>query len=132
MQKFIYKKLSKDFSPKKLKEFFDEVSPGKTFQQCKNIIKQSTIIGVFDKNKLVGIGRSLDDTVYAFITDILISPVYRGKGIGSEITKEICADLKKKKIRIIHCSTSKNLVNFYKSAADFKYDVDDVTLFIKN
>jgi ribosomal protein S18 acetylase RimI-like enzyme len=126
-----YKKLSKGFSPTKLKAFYNKTVPGKTLGQCRNIIKRSTIMGAFDKNMLVGIGRVLDDTVYAFITDIIVHPDYRKRGIGSGIIKNLCNDFVKRNIKIVHCSTSKDLIKFYKSAG-FKYDPDDITLFLKN
>jgi len=88
-------------------------------------------MGAFDKNMLVGIGRVLDDTVYAFITDIIVHPDYRKRGIGSGIIKNLCNDFVKRNIKIVHCSTSKDLIKFYKSAG-FKYDPDDITLFLKN
>ena len=83
-----YKKLSKNFSAKKLKIFYDEAFPGKTLRQCQNMIKHSSVIvGAFDKNTLVGIGRALDDTVYAFITDIIVSPKYQKKALALKSLK---------------------------------------------
>ena len=79
----------------------------------------------------MGIGRALDDTVYAFITDVIVHHSYQKRGIGSKIVKSLCDDLIKRNIKIIHCSTDKNLIKFYKSAADFKYESGDVTLFLK-
>ena len=132
MAKITYKKLTKRFSADKLKNFFDEALPGKSLGQCENIIKQSAIIGAFDNDKLIGIARSLDDSVYGFITDVIIKPEYRGKGIGSKVVKEICSDLKKKGVKIIHCSTDKKLINFFQSAEKFGYDSNDITLYCKN
>jgi ribosomal protein S18 acetylase RimI-like enzyme len=133
MKSIIYKKLSKKFPAKKLKTFFDESLPGKTIEQCQNIIKHSSaVVGAFDKNRLVGIGRSLDDRVYAFITDIVVNPSYRKNGIGSEIVKILCDNLIRRHIKIIHCSTEKKLIPFYQSKVEFEYDPDDITLYLKN
>lgn len=132
MAKITYKKLTKRFSAEILKNFFDETLPGKSLSQCENIIKQSAIIGAFNNDKLIGIARSLDDSVYGFITDVIIKPEYRGKGIGSKVVKEICSDLKRKGVKIIHCSTEKRLIKFYQSAEKFEYDSNDVTLYCKN
>lgn len=129
----LYKKLPKNFTAKKLKIFYDEAFSGKTLRQCQNIIKHSSVIvGAFDKNVLIGIGRALDDTVYAFITDIIVNPKYQKKGIGAKIVKLLCDHLVKKNVKIIHCSASKKLVPFYKLAAKFEYDSDDITLYLKN
>jgi len=128
-----YKKLSKNFPAKKLKIFYDEVFPGKTLRQCQNMIKHSSVIvGAFDKNTLVGIGRALDDTVYAFITDIIVNLKYHKRGIGTKIVKMLCDKLIKKNIKMIHCSTIKKLAPFYQSAAKFEYNSDDITLYLKN
>jgi len=128
-----HKKLPRSFSAKKLKIFYDEAFPGKTLRQCQKMIKHSSVIvGAFDKNTLVGIGRALDDTVYAFITDIIVSPKYQKKGIGAKIVKMLCDQLIKKNIKMIHCSTSKKLAPFYQVAAKFEYDSDDITLYLKN
>lgn len=133
MTNFTYKKLSKKFPADKLKFFFNESSPGKTLSQCQNIIDHSSvIIGAYDKNRLIGIGRSLDDKVYAFITDIIVNRDYRGKGIGSQIVKALCDQLIKRNIKMIHCSTEKKLVPFYQSKVKFEYDPKDITLFLKN
>jgi len=132
MVKVTYKKITKKFSAKKLKDFFTESFPGKTLSQCQNIIKHSSvIIGAYDKNHLVGIGRALDDEVYAFITDIIVNPNYRGNNIGTKIVKILCSELKKRKIRVIHCSTEKKLIPFYQGVG-FKYNKNDITLFLKN
>jgi ribosomal protein S18 acetylase RimI-like enzyme len=128
-----YKKLSRDFSAKDLKKFFDETLPGKDIRQCRNIVKfSSVIIGAFDKDKLIGIARALDDTVYAFICDILVNPNYRGQGIGTKITEELVKQLVKRNIKVIHCSTSRKFIPFLKRAAKFKYDPDNITLYLKN
>lgn len=126
-----YKKLGKNFSKDELKKLFDSSLPGKTLEQCQTLIEKSTIIGAFDENTLIGIGRSLDDGVYAFITDILVDANYRDKGIGTEIVKYVCQDLCTRGIKIIHCSTSKNLIDFYKKS-DFEYDENDITMYLKN
>jgi len=133
MPNITYKKFSKKFPAKKLKFFFDESSPGKTIKQCQNIIDNSSlIIGAYNKARLVGIGRSLDDKVYAFITDIIVNHNYRRKGIGSEIVKRLCSQLIKRNVKIIHCSAEKRLVKFYQSKVKFEYDPNDIMLFLKN
>lgn len=125
-----YKKLPKNFPAVKLKKLIDQTLPGKTLEQCQNIIKHSSIVGAFDGDKLIGIGRALDDTVYSFVTDIMVHPDYRKIGIGTKIVRELCDYLIKKDVKIIHCSTEKDLINFYKSAG-FKYHKNDITLYLK-
>ena len=50
---------------------------------------------VYDNEKLIGIGRTVDDgKYYALIVDLIISPEYQGEGIGSQILKELKDELK--------------------------------------
>jgi predicted Holliday junction resolvase-like endonuclease len=44
----------------------------------------------------------------------------------------LCDELIKKDIKIIICDTSKYLIPFYKTAANFKYNPQDVSLYLKN
>ncbi len=127
-----YKKISKRFSTNKLRDFFNEALPGKTLRQCEDIIKKSQIIGAFKENKLIGIVRSLDDGVYGFITDVIVSPKYRKRGIGKKLVRMICQELIHKKIKMIHCSVNKKLVPFFQSAFNFEYDPNETTLYFKN
>lgn len=129
-----YKKLNSDFSADKLKRFFDVAMSGKTKKQCKGIIKNSSvIIGAFDKEKLVGISRSLDDNTYAFLTDVVVLTDYQRNGIGKKLVMLVCEQLKKNNIKIIFCNTSKDLINFYKnSVSEFEYNSDEIILKIEN
>ncbi len=44
----------------------------------------------YDGDKLVGFGRTVDDgRYYALIVDLVVSPDYQGKGIGSRILHEL-------------------------------------------
>lgn len=44
----------------------------------------------YDDEKLVGFGRTVDDgKYYALIVDLVISPIYQGKGIGKKILSEL-------------------------------------------
>ena len=122
------KKISKKFPADKLKDFFDRSQPGKTLDQCKKIIEKSSIVGAFIEDKLVVIGRALDDGVYAMITDINTDPNYRHHGIGTTITKKLINLLDKKDIKVIHCGTDKHLIEFYKNCG-FTYDPEEATLY---
>ncbi|MCX6796075.1 MAG: GNAT family N-acetyltransferase, partial [Candidatus Falkowbacteria bacterium] len=106
--KITFKVLSKKISAKKLHGFYQSALPGKTLNQCQDIIKKSSmIVGAFAGEKLIGIGRGLEDSVYAFITDVIVDRKFRKLGIGTKIVKILCEELMKKKIKIIHCSTEK-------------------------
>lgn len=42
-------------------------------------------VAVFEKSQAVGMGRLIGDGMYLVIADIVVNPVYQGKGIGSKI-----------------------------------------------
>ncbi len=57
--------------------------------------KSSFVRFAYIGDELVGTGRTVDDGVYyGWIVDLAILPEYQGKGIGSEILKELESDLK--------------------------------------
>jgi ribosomal protein S18 acetylase RimI-like enzyme len=116
-----------------LKDFFDKTLPGKSNKQCEKIIKNSSIIiGAFKERELIGIGRALDDGVYGFITDLIVKEQFRGKGVGTNLAKNLVDKLFRKNIKIIHCPTSKKLLSFYKRVASFNFDKDDITIYFNN
>ena len=43
------------------------------------------IVAVFENSQAVGMGRLIGDGMYLVIADIVVNPVYQGKGIGSKI-----------------------------------------------
>ena len=42
-------------------------------------------VAVFKNSQAVGMGRLIGDGMYLVIADIVVNPVYQGKGIGSKI-----------------------------------------------
>lgn len=42
-------------------------------------------VAVFENSQAVGMGRLIGDGMYLIIADIVVNPVYQGKGIGSKI-----------------------------------------------
>lgn len=42
-------------------------------------------IAVFENNQAIGMGRLIGDGIYLIIADIVVSPAYQKKGIGSKI-----------------------------------------------
>ena len=61
---------------------------------CTNFSKEQTqaalsnslyTVAVFENSQAVGMGRLIGDGMYLVIADIVVNPVYQGKGIGSKI-----------------------------------------------
>lgn len=54
------------------------------------------IVSVYQTKKLIGIGRIVGDGVlYFYISDVLISPDIKGKGVGGRIMEELISYLNK-------------------------------------
>ena len=72
------------------------------------------VVTAWDKNKLVGLARSISDFCYCcYLSDLCVRNDYKRKGIGKElvkITKEMAGDECK---LILH--SSPNAINFYSS-----------------
>ncbi len=50
---------------------------------------------VRDGSNIVAFGRTVDDgKYYALIVDLVVDPVYQGRGIGKKILAELCDELK--------------------------------------
>lgn len=63
--------------------------------ELKQAFQASTYVRiVYDNEKIVGFGRTIDDgQYYALIVDLLVDPEYQRKGIGKTILKELRDDL---------------------------------------
>lgn len=56
---------------------------GMTLEVLERAIANSICFGVFERNTLVGFGRTVTDlATYAYWTDVVIAENYRGRGLG--------------------------------------------------
>ena len=53
-------------------------------------------ITVFENNQAIGMGRLIGDGMYLIIADVIVSPAYQKKGIGSKITNMLIEHAAKK------------------------------------
>lgn len=68
-----------------------------------------------EKNEMIGMGRALSDTCSdAYIQDLTVLKKYRGKGIGSLITKKIIEILKNNGVDWIGLISEPNSIAFHK------------------
>jgi spermidine synthase len=79
------------------------------------IVKDSAVfVGAFYKKKLIGMGRALSDLVSdAYIQDVTVLKIYRGKGIGRKIIKTLIEELKKKGVDWIGLVAEPGTTSFY-------------------
>jgi len=62
-----------------------------TLRQAEKALRGSLyIMGVYDDDKLIGMGRIVGDgAVICYIQDLIVLPEYHGQGIGSKLIKEL-------------------------------------------
>lgn len=91
------------------------ISNKEDIERIKKMHNNANIVATaWDKDKLVGLARSISDFCYCcYLSDLCVRDEYKGKGIGKElvkITKEMAGDECK---LILHSSS--NAINFYSS-----------------
>ena len=80
--------------------------------------KSSFVYTVWDKDKLIGMGRILEDGIMCMFYDIVVHKDYQEKGIGKMIMKKLINQVKNKGYTSIGLFASKNSIkllgSFYK------------------
>ncbi len=96
MQTKITYKTIKDLPIDQLDDLIEIVGWGRRGKEMWEIIlsKSSTVITAWSDNKLVGLGRTLEDGVMCMVYDIAVHPEYQGNKIGTQIMQYISDDLK--------------------------------------
>ena len=87
-----YKNSTENIDWKSAAKLFEAVGWGyrKPEELAEAFRKSSHVRFAFKDEKLVGFGRTVDDgKYYALIVDLVISPKFQGKGIGSKILSEL-------------------------------------------
>jgi len=83
-------------------------------KKWKEILKKSDFVfTVWDNEKLVGMGRILEDGIMCMFYDICVHKDYHGRGIGEKIVKKLIDKVKDKKYVSIGLFTE-SAENFYK------------------
>jgi ribosomal protein S18 acetylase RimI-like enzyme len=71
-------------------------------------------ISLYDSSKLIGFGRVISDGVHhAFIVDLIIHPVYQGRGFGSILLDKLVSKCMVYKIRDVQLFAAKDKYAFY-------------------
>ena len=68
-----------------------------TLQQSQDSLSNSLFcVSLYQAEKLVGFGRIVGDGVlYFYVSDVLVSPEMKGKGLGNKIMEELLSYLKR-------------------------------------
>ena len=76
------------------------------------------VVCVYDKDKLVGFGKTLEDGIRCLIYDIVVNPSYKRRGIGKTIMSELVSYAKAKRysyVRLFAWRDNPATVPFYES-----------------
>ena len=72
----------------------------------KALMHSSTVLTVWDGDKLVGLIRVLDDSeMLAQIHYVLVHPDYQGQGIAGEMLHFVCEDMKGRGVPVLYLVT---------------------------
>ncbi|MCK9223610.1 MAG: GNAT family N-acetyltransferase [Candidatus Muirbacterium halophilum] len=82
-----------------------------------NIMENSfPFVGVFDNDKIIGMGRAISDKVSdAYIQDIFVLEQYRGKGLGKKLVNNIINFLQNNEISWIGLIAKPGKTIFYEN-----------------
>jgi len=76
----------------------------------------SSISYVFERDgKILGFVCAHDLGFRSYLSEIMVFPDERGKGIGKKLLQEVQAELKKRKCKILISDVWKSSIGFYKS-----------------
>lgn len=102
---------------KPAKEFCQSVLYSADDQIFEAIINSVSLAIAYNKDQIVGIGRTVGDrNRFTYIVDLVVSPKYRKQGIGTKLVQALA---KSSHTRFIELTTDPNypgLENFYKKA----------------
>jgi ribosomal protein S18 acetylase RimI-like enzyme len=79
--------------------------------------KSSFVYSIYDQDKLIGMGRIVEDGIFCMFYDIVIHKDYQGRGIGKMIMNNLLAFIKDKKYSSVSLFADPNnkdfLIPFY-------------------
>ena len=74
--------------------------------------KSSFVYSVYDKDKLIGMGRIVEDGVMCMLYDIIVHTDYQGQGIGKIIMKNLLFQTQDKGYSSVSLFVSPDIKNF--------------------
>jgi len=99
---------------------------------CEILSKSSFVYSVYDEDKLVGMGRIVEDGIMCMFYDVVVHKDYQGKGIGKMIMKKLIAFTEDKKYSSISLFADPNnkdfLIPFYNK---FGFELFDTGMRLK-
>ncbi len=95
---------------------------GIPFETLKSAVTGSLCFGAYLDDKQIAFARVVTDgATFAWLCDVIVDPIYRGKGVSKELMKYIMAHPKMQGLRRI-CLATKDAHGLY---AQFKFNVTE-------
>jgi ribosomal protein S18 acetylase RimI-like enzyme len=76
--------------------------------------KSSFVYSIWDGQRLIGMGRLVEDGIMCMLYDVVVHKNYQNKGIGKMIVNKLLEQTKNKKYCSIALFTDKDKAGFYK------------------
>lgn len=74
------------------------------------------IVCAYDGERLVGSGRVISDgALHAFVTELIVLPEYRGRGIGTAILERLVARCEAQGLTDVQLFAARGAVGFYRN-----------------
>lgn len=110
---------TKNLDSEKIDSLFSSIDWEPRWDKWKEILSKSSFVySVYDKQKMVGIGRIVEDGIMCILYDIVVHKDYQNKGIGKMIMNNLLSQTKNKKyisISLFAWAENKDfLIPFYK------------------
>ena len=106
-------------SPQDLQQLFQETdwANNRNLNDIKKMLNGSSIvIGAWSNGQLIGFARVITDNVFrALIDDVIIHPIKRGKGVGSNLIQKLIDRLTELKIEGFSYGATSRSVYFIKN-----------------
>jgi len=89
------------------------------------IVSSWYAISLYDRDRLVGFGRLISDGVHhALVVDLIIHPVYQGKGLGTELLAQLVKKCREQNIPDVQLFAARDKYAFYEKFGFEKRPVD--------
>jgi len=83
------------------------------------------VVSAYHQDELVGFGRVISDGIlYALICDLIVTPAFQGKGVGSALLNKLIDRCRSQHLRVLWLFSAKDKSAFYKKFGFFERPLD--------
>jgi ribosomal protein S18 acetylase RimI-like enzyme len=90
--------------------------PERTVEQVRAVLRAAPAVGAWDGQDLIGFARAVTDGILrAYVEDVIVSPDWRGVGVGQALLAGLMEQLKPVPVVTLFCSP--DLVGHYEASS---------------